>query len=199
MTRSKSVSTDRFGRSNNIENRGRRSPIRAPTPGARRRGGNFVPRDRTGNYRSRYSPSEKRATRRYRLSDFYCLGVFGMSGITVETDLRKMFERYGPIERIIVIYDQRTGESRNFGFVYFRDRRDAWRARDNCNGALLHGRRIRVDDSLTKAPHPSTPGEYKGTDRLRRGEARFRDRRNDRRARSRSTSNMNSRYRRARS
>jgi transformer-2 protein len=47
------------------------------------------------------------------------LGVFGLSLYTTERDLREVFSRYGPLSGVNVVYDQRTGRSRGFAFVYF--------------------------------------------------------------------------------
>uniref|UniRef100_A0A8D2PIN8 RRM domain-containing protein n=1 Tax=Zosterops lateralis melanops TaxID=1220523 RepID=A0A8D2PIN8_ZOSLA len=38
---------------------------------------------------------------------------------TTERDLREVFSRYGPLTGVNVVYDQRTGRSRGFAFVYF--------------------------------------------------------------------------------
>ena len=48
-----------------------------------------------------------------------CLGVFGLSLYTTERDLREVFSRYGPLAGVNVVYDQRTGRSRGFAFVYY--------------------------------------------------------------------------------
>lgn len=54
-----------------------------------------------------------------------CLGVFGLSLYTTERDLREVFSRYGPLAGVNVVYDQRTGRSRGFAFVYFERIDDA--------------------------------------------------------------------------
>ncbi|MBN3274507.1 TRA2A protein, partial [Polyodon spathula] len=54
-----------------------------------------------------------------------CLGVFGLSLYTTERDLREVFSRYGPLAGVNVVYDQRTGRSRGFSFVYFERIDDA--------------------------------------------------------------------------
>ena len=48
-----------------------------------------------------------------------CLGVFGLSLYTTERDLREVLSRYGPLAGVNVVYDQRTGRSRGFAFVYY--------------------------------------------------------------------------------
>ncbi|CAB1320579.1 unnamed protein product [Coregonus sp. 'balchen'] len=58
-----------------------------------------------------------------------CLGVFGLSLYTTEKDLREVFGRYGPLAGVNVVYDQRTGRSRGFAFVYFEridDSKEVW-------------------------------------------------------------------------
>ncbi|XP_029938200.1 transformer-2 protein homolog alpha [Salarias fasciatus] len=91
-----------------------------------------------------------------------CLGVFGLSLYTTERDLREVFSRYGPLAGVNVVYDQRTGRSRGFAFVYFERLEDSKEAMERANGMELDGRRIRVDFSITKRPHTPTPGIYMG-------------------------------------
>uniref|UniRef100_A0A493T7A3 Transformer-2 protein homolog beta n=4 Tax=Sauria TaxID=32561 RepID=A0A493T7A3_ANAPP len=91
-----------------------------------------------------------------------CLGVFGLSLYTTERDLREVFSRYGPLTGVNVVYDQRTGRSRGFAFVYFERIDDSKEAMEHANGMELDGRRIRVDYSITKRAHTPTPGIYMG-------------------------------------
>ncbi|XP_042632539.1 transformer-2 protein homolog alpha-like isoform X5 [Cyprinus carpio] len=91
-----------------------------------------------------------------------CLGVFGLSLYTTERDLKEVFSRYGPLAGVNVVYDQRTGRSRGFAFIYYEHIDDAKEAMERANGMELDGRRIRVDYSITKRPHTPTPGIYMG-------------------------------------
>uniref|UniRef100_A0AAG5DGD7 RRM domain-containing protein n=1 Tax=Anopheles atroparvus TaxID=41427 RepID=A0AAG5DGD7_ANOAO len=91
-----------------------------------------------------------------------CLGVFGLSVYTTEPFLKDIFCQYGTVEKVFVVYDAKTRQSRGFGFVYFQTVLEASLARKNCNGLELNGRRIRVDYSITEQPHPPTPGTYMG-------------------------------------
>ncbi|XP_075068334.1 transformer-2 protein homolog alpha isoform X4 [Mixophyes fleayi] len=91
-----------------------------------------------------------------------CVGVFGLSLYTTERDLREVFSRYGPLGGVNVVYDQRTGRSRGFAFVYFERIEDSREAMEHANGMELDGRRIRVDYSITKRAHTPTPGIYMG-------------------------------------
>lgn len=129
-----------------------------------------------------------------------CLGVFGLSLYTTERDLREVFSRYGPLSGVNVVYDQRTGRSRGFAFVYFERIDDSKEAMERANGMELDGRRIRVDYSITKRAHTPTPGIYMGRRRdsyydrgYDRGYDRYED--YDYRYRRRSPSPYYSRYR----
>ncbi|ORX88358.1 RNA-binding domain-containing protein [Basidiobolus meristosporus CBS 931.73] len=97
------------------------------------------------------------------------LGVFGLSLHTRERDLEELFDEFGKHESVTIVYDHRTDRSRGFGFVSFEYEEDAVRAKEKTNGLLiplsyqeLHGRRIRVDFSMTQKPHSPTPGQYMG-------------------------------------
>ncbi|XP_058057098.1 transformer-2 protein homolog beta-like [Anopheles bellator] len=91
-----------------------------------------------------------------------CLGVFGLSVYTTEPYLMDIFCPFGTVEKANVVYDAKTRLSRGFGFVYFKNQTEAAAARLNCNGLQVHGRRIRVDFSITDRPHSPTPGVYMG-------------------------------------
>uniref|UniRef100_A0A4W3J5X0 Transformer-2 protein homolog alpha-like n=1 Tax=Callorhinchus milii TaxID=7868 RepID=A0A4W3J5X0_CALMI len=123
-----------------------------------------------------------------------CLGVFGLSLYTTERDLRDVFSRYGPLASINVVYDQRTGRSRGFGFVYFENVEDSKEAKERVNGMELGGRRIRVDYSITKRAHTPTPGIYMGRPTTDRSD-RYDERDYSGRYRRRSPSPYYSRYR----
>ncbi|ROT64224.1 transformer-2 protein [Penaeus vannamei] len=91
-----------------------------------------------------------------------CLGVFGLSVHTTERQLYTIFDKFGPLEKVQVVLDSKTGKSRGFAFVYFESLKDASEAKNECSGMEIDGRRIRVDYSITKRPHTPTPGIYMG-------------------------------------
>ncbi|XP_071442980.1 transformer-2 protein homolog alpha-like isoform X1 [Hetaerina americana] len=91
-----------------------------------------------------------------------CLGVFGLSIYTTEQQLHHIFSKYGPVERVQVVIDAKTGRSRGFSFVYFESTEDAKAAKEQCTGMEIDGRRIRVDYSITQRAHTPTPGIYMG-------------------------------------
>ncbi|EIW62168.1 RNA-binding domain-containing protein, partial [Trametes versicolor FP-101664 SS1] len=112
------------------------------------------------------------------------LGVFGLSIRTTERDLDDEFSRFGRVEKVVIVYDQRQSDrSRGFGFITMSTTDEAGRCIKELNGVELNGRRIRVDYSVTDRPHAPTPGEYMGH-RRRRGRDTYssggRDERSDR-------------------
>ncbi|KAH8829778.1 RNA-binding domain-containing protein [Flagelloscypha sp. PMI_526] len=90
------------------------------------------------------------------------LGVFGLSIRTQERDLDEEFSRHGSVEKVTIVYDQRSDRSRGFGFIRMATVEDATKCIEELNGVELHGRRLRVDYSMTNKPHNPTPGEYMG-------------------------------------
>lgn len=99
----------------------------------------------------------------------HCLGVFGLSLYTTERELEKEFGKFGPIQKLQVVLDGKTGRSRGFGFVYYESLDDARAAKEAMCDTEIDGRRIRVDYSITKRPHTPTPGVYMGRPTYSRG------------------------------
>jgi len=91
-----------------------------------------------------------------------CLGIFGLSLYTTERQLHHLFSKYGPIAKVQVVLDAKTGRSRGFSFIYFEHTEDASEAKEQCTGMEIDGRRIRVDFSITERAHTPTPGIYMG-------------------------------------
>ncbi|KAL2328725.1 hypothetical protein Fmac_022152 [Flemingia macrophylla] len=72
------------------------------------------------------------------------LSAFGLSYDTNEPVLRDSFGQHGDIIEVKVICDHVTGKSRGYGFVRFVSDTTAAKARQEMNGQILDGRRIRV-------------------------------------------------------
>ncbi|KAJ4921407.1 hypothetical protein JOQ06_024603 [Pogonophryne albipinna] len=81
------------------------------------------------------------------MSDEGKLFIGGLSFDTNEESLASAFSKYGTIEKVDVIRDKETGNSRGFGFVKYDNAEDAKDAMDGMNGTTLDGRSIRVDEA----------------------------------------------------
>uniref|UniRef100_A0A6M2DTB5 Putative conserved protein with signal anchor n=1 Tax=Xenopsylla cheopis TaxID=163159 RepID=A0A6M2DTB5_XENCH len=140
---------------------------------------------RRSHSRSPMSQRRRHVGSRENPTQSRCLGVFGLSVYTSESQINHIFSKYGPVERTVVVIDAQTGRSRGFCFVYFENEDDAKVAKEQCSGMELDGKRIRVDYSITKRAHTPTPGIYMGkptyvSDRGGWGNSRGRPRDRDR-------------------
>ncbi|KAF3848581.1 hypothetical protein F7725_015078 [Dissostichus mawsoni] len=81
------------------------------------------------------------------MSDEGKLFIGGLSFDTNEESLAAAFSKFGTIEKVDVIRDRETGNSRGFGFVKYDNAEDAKEAMDGMNGTTLDGRSIRVDEA----------------------------------------------------
>jgi transformer-2 protein len=90
------------------------------------------------------------------------LGVFGLHFQTDERDLRRLFERYGRVDKVKLVTDPRTNRSRGFSFIYFANVEDAEEAKDKVHGMELDGNHLRVEYSISNREHNPTPGVYMG-------------------------------------
>ncbi|UZJ51679.1 hypothetical protein CBS101457_000999 [Exobasidium rhododendri] len=134
-----------------------REERRSPTP-ERRRSDSRGRRTPPPVAKPRHAPSDPDPTN--------VVGVFGLSVRTNEQDLEDEFSRVSPVEKVVIVYDARVmARSRGFGFVTMKSVEGATSAIKELNGIELHGRRLRVDYSVTNKPHEPTPGEYRGEPR----------------------------------
>ncbi len=67
-----------------------------------------------------------------------------------DDELREKFEAFGAVTSAEVIIDRRTQRSRGYGFVEMSDDNAAREAISALNGSEMHGRELRVDESLPK-------------------------------------------------
>eukprot|EP00096_Caligus_rogercresseyi_P010576 TRINITY_DN3904_c0_g1_i1.p1 TRINITY_DN3904_c0_g1~~TRINITY_DN3904_c0_g1_i1.p1 ORF type:complete len:242 (+),score=77.87 TRINITY_DN3904_c0_g1_i1:87-728(+) len=150
-SRSPRYSSRRYSRS--------RSP-RSPSP--RSRYGASSSSRRRSHSRSPMSNRRRHVGTRDAPEVTNCLGIFGLSLYTTERELEKEFSKFGPIEKVSVVLDGKTGRSRGFAFVYFESLEDSKAAKEAMCDQEIDGRRVRVDYSITKRPHTPTPGVYMG-------------------------------------
>jgi RNA recognition motif-containing protein len=74
-------------------------------------------------------------------------------------DLRQLFESYGAVEKINIITDRDTGQSRGFGFVEMPDSSAAKAAIQGLQGQELAGRTLTVNEAKPREPRRETRQE----------------------------------------
>ena len=67
-------------------------------------------------------------------------------------DVRPLFESYGAVEKINIITDRDTGQSRGFGFVEMPDSAAAKAAIQGVHGKELAGRPLTVNEAKPREP-----------------------------------------------
>ena len=67
-------------------------------------------------------------------------------------DLRQLFESYGVVDKINIITDRDTGQSRGFGFVEMPDSTAAKAAIQGVQGKALAGRALTVNEAKPREP-----------------------------------------------
>ena|SRR5690242_19785843 len=76
--------------------------------------------------------------------------VGNLSYQATSADLQAAFEAYGAVERVNIVTDRDTGQSRGFAFVEMTDPSAAQTAISQLNGAELHGRAMNVNEARPK-------------------------------------------------
>uniref|UniRef100_A0AC35TPW2 RRM domain-containing protein n=1 Tax=Rhabditophanes sp. KR3021 TaxID=114890 RepID=A0AC35TPW2_9BILA len=87
-----------------------------------------------------------------------CLGIFGMSSRTSEKDLTRLFERYGRVKSVQIVFDRNTGKSRGYGFVYFEKTSEATNAKEDMKDKEIDSVQVRIDYSVTKEGRKANEG-----------------------------------------
>jgi len=93
--------------------------------------------------------------------------VGNLSYAATQDDLTQAFSAYGAVERVSVVTDRDTGQSRGFAFVEMTDRREAETAISQLNGAELNGRSMNVNEARPKAAGNGGGGGRGGSGRGR--------------------------------
>lgn len=83
-----------------------------------------------------YQLCESRLKLSQNVSPSSVIGIFGLSPRTREDDLKAEFEKFGDLENVTIIYDRRTGDSKRFGFIYFKSVDDAIKAKEGLKGLV---------------------------------------------------------------
>lgn len=145
-------------------------------------------RDSRERRRRRHSRSYSRSRspspyyRRLNPSPCRVIGCFGLSFQTDDRDLKRVFERYGRVDKVKLVTDPRTGRSRGFAFIYMANVQDAEEAKERIHGQDIDGSHVRCEYSISNREHNPTPGIYMG--RRTNVRSRSRSRSHERRRRS---------------
>lgn len=73
--------------------------------------------------------------------------VGNLSFGATEDTVRSLFEQYGTVERVSIITDRDTRQSRGFGFVEMSNNEEALRAIAALDGKELDGRALNVNEA----------------------------------------------------
>jgi cold-inducible RNA-binding protein len=84
--------------------------------------------------------------------------VGNLSFDATEDQVRAMFEAYGPVDRVSIVTDRDTGQSRGFAFVEMPDDEAAAKAMEGLNGNSVGGRNLTVNEARPKTDRPRRDG-----------------------------------------
>ncbi|KAJ5134318.1 hypothetical protein N7448_000659 [Penicillium atrosanguineum] len=114
------------------------------------------------------------------------LFVTGIHPRLTESDITRLFEKYGDVENCSIMLDPHTKESRGFGFVNMVTAEQADAAKEGLQGEVIEGRTLSIEKARRNRPRTPTPGKYFGPPKrdgpgAPRGPPRRGDRYDDRR------------------
>ncbi|KAF4553975.1 RNA recognition motif-containing protein 26 [Elsinoe fawcettii] len=75
-------------------------------------------------------------------SNLFCTGIHPR---LVESDIQRLFEKYGDVESCSIMRDPHTRESRGFGFVKMVTSEQADAAKNGLNGETIEGRTLSIE------------------------------------------------------
>ena len=76
--------------------------------------------------------------------------IRNLTRTVTETELKAMFEAFGNVQFCNIIMDEKTGESKGFGFVGMPMKGEARVAVKTLNGTDVAGSKIRVKKAVAK-------------------------------------------------
>lgn len=76
--------------------------------------------------------------------------VGNLSFRTTQDELYSVFAQYGNVERVNIVTDRDSGQSRGFAFVEMTERNEADNAINSLNGYELNGRALNVNEARPK-------------------------------------------------
>lgn len=92
--------------------------------------------------------------------------VGNISFKTTEQDLDAAFSAYGQVDRVQIVKDRETGQSRGFGFVEMANDDEAERAIAALEGAEMSGRKLTVNEARPREPRSGGGGFGGGGNRF---------------------------------
>ncbi|ODH53705.1 hypothetical protein GX48_00123 [Paracoccidioides brasiliensis] len=90
------------------------------------------------------------------------LFVTGIHPRLTESDVSRLFEKYGDVENCSIMLDPHTKESRGFGFVKMVTAEQADAAKEGLQGEVIEGRTLSIEKARRGRPRTPTPGKYFG-------------------------------------
>ena len=89
------------------------------------------------------------------------LFVTGIHPRLSETEVQRLFEKYGDVESCSIMRDPHTRDSRGFGFVKMVTSDQADAAKNGLNGEVYEGRTLSIEKARRSKPRTPTPGQYR--------------------------------------
>lgn len=102
--------------------------------------------------------------------------VGNLSFGATEGSVRSLFESYGSVDRVSIVTDRDSGQSRGFGFVEMPNNDEGDRAINDLNGCELDGRAINVNEARPREERSGGGGNRGGSsfgNRRRGGGGRY--------------------------
>lgn len=90
------------------------------------------------------------------------LFVTGIHPRLEESEITRLFEKYGEVEKCQIMRDPHTGDSRGFGFVKMVTSEQADAAMEGLRGEVIEGRTLSIEKARRSRPRTPTPGKYFG-------------------------------------
>jgi RNA recognition motif-containing protein len=90
------------------------------------------------------------------------LFVTGIHPRLSESDVSRLFDKYGEVESCSIMLDPHTKESRGFGFVKMVTSEQADAAKEGLQGEVIEGRTLSIEKARRARPRTPTPGKYFG-------------------------------------
>ncbi len=79
-----------------------------------------------------------------------------------EEGLRGMFEAYGQVDKVTIVRDRDTGQSRGFAFVEMTNDGEGEKAIGELNGRDMNGRNLNISEARPRAERSGGGGGYGG-------------------------------------